>query len=246
VHYNMGGIPCNYHGEVVTLGADGNPDQVVPGLFAVGEAACVSVHGANRLGSNSLIDLVVFGRATGFRLKELITPGTAHDELPKDSADFALGRLDHFRHAKGARPTAQLRAEMQKTMQKHAAVFRDGALMAEGVKLLDATNKALADVGVSDRSLIWNSDLIETLELDNLMAQAVVTMNSAENRKESRGAHAHEDFPDRNDAGWMKHTVAWFEGWGGSGGAVKIDYRPVHEYTLTDDAEYIKPKKRVY
>ena len=173
VHYNMGGIPCNYHGEVVTIGPDGNPDHVVPGLFAVGEAACVSVHGANRLGSNSLIDLVVFGRATGFRLKELIKPGTAHAELPKDSADLALGRLDHFRNAKGSSPTAEVRAEMQKTMQKHAAVFRDSALMAEGVELLAATNKRMADVRVTDRSLIWNSDLIETLELDNLMAQAL-------------------------------------------------------------------------
>ena len=246
VHYNMGGIPCNYHGEVVTIGPDGNPDHVVPGLFAVGEAACVSVHGANRLGSNSLIDLVVFGRATGFRLKETIKPGTAHDELPGGSADMALTRLDHFRNAKGGSPTAQVRADMQKTMQKHAAVFRDSALMAEGVSLLAETNKRLQDVNVTDRSLIWNSDLIETLELDNLMAQAVVTMNSAENRKESRGAHAHEDFPERDDANWMKHTVGWFEGWGGNGGAVKIDYRPVHEYTLTDDIEYIKPKKRVY
>ncbi|MFC3097626.1 succinate dehydrogenase flavoprotein subunit [Alteraurantiacibacter palmitatis] len=246
VHYNMGGIPCNYHGEVVTIGPDGNPDHVVPGLFAVGEAACVSVHGANRLGSNSLIDLVVFGRATGFRLKETIKPGTAHDELPGGSADMALTRLDHFRHAKGGSPTAQVRAEMQKTMQKHAAVFRDSALMAEGVSLLAETNKRMQDIHVTDRSLIWNSDLIETLELDNLMAQAVVTMNSAENRKESRGAHAHEDFPERDDVNWMKHTVAWFEGWGGNGGMGRIDYRPVHEYTLTDDIEYIKPKKRVY
>jgi succinate dehydrogenase / fumarate reductase, flavoprotein subunit len=246
VHYNMGGIPCNYHGEVVTIGPDGNPDHVVPGLFAVGEAACVSVHGANRLGSNSLIDLVVFGRATGFRLKETIPLGQAHDELPKDSADLALTRLDHFRNAKGGSPTAAVRADMQKTMQKHAAVFRDTALLSEGVSLMAETNKRMQDIHVSDRSLIWNSDLIETLELDNLMAQAVVTMNSAANRKESRGAHAHEDFPDRNDAEWMKHTAAWFEGWGGSGGEVRIDYRPVHEYTLTDDIEYIKPKKRVY
>ena len=251
VHYNMGGIPCNYHGEVVTLGPDGNPDHVVPGLFAVGEAACVSVHGANRLGSNSLIDLVVFGRATGFRLKELIKPGTAHDELPADSADLALGRLDHFRHADGGSSTAEVRKDMQQTMQKHAAVFRDSALLAEGKEMLATVNKRMQDLKVYDRSLIWNSDLIETLELDNLMAQAVVTMNSAENRKESRGAHAHEDYPDRNDAEWMKHTVAWFEGWGGGaqgsgGGDVKIDYRPVHEYTLTDDIEYIKPKKRVY
>ena len=246
VHYNMGGIPCNYHGEVVTIGADGNPDSVVPGLFAVGEAACVSVHGANRLGSNSLIDLVVFGRATGFRLKEIIKPGTAHQELGSDSADFALTRLDHFRHANGSVATAELRKDMQQTMQKHAAVFRDGALMAEGVSKLADINKRMVDIKVHDRSLIWNSDLIETLELDNLMAQAVVTMSSAENRKESRGAHAHEDFPDRDDAQWMKHTAAWFDGWGGNGGMGRIDYRPVHEYTLTDDVEYIKPKKRVY
>ncbi|WP_114520121.1 succinate dehydrogenase flavoprotein subunit [Altererythrobacter sp. ZODW24] len=246
VHYNMGGIPCNYHGEVVTIGKDGNADTVVPGLFAVGEAACVSVHGANRLGSNSLIDLVVFGRATGHRLKELIKPGTAHDGLPADSADMALARIDHFRHAQGGSPTAEIRGEMQKTMQKHAAVFRDSKLLSEGVDMMAKTNKRMEDIHVSDRSLIWNSDLIETLELDNLMAQASVTMASAENRKESRGAHSHEDFPDRDDKKWMKHTAAWFEGWGGKGGKMKIDYRPVHEYTLTDDAEYIKPKKRVY
>ncbi|WP_128892796.1 succinate dehydrogenase flavoprotein subunit [Erythrobacter sp. HKB08] len=246
VHYNMGGIPCNYHGEVVTIGPDGNPDHVVPGLFAVGEAACVSVHGANRLGSNSLIDLVVFGRATGHRLRDILKGGVSQAELPADSADFALSRVDHFRNAKGGSPTAAIRADMQKTMQKHAAVFRDSALMSEGVKLLAQENKRMQDIHVSDRSLIWNTDLLETLELDNLMAQAVVTMSSAENRKESRGAHAHEDFPDRDDKNWMKHTAAWFEGWGGKGGDVKIDYRPVHEYTLTDDIEYIKPKKRVY
>ncbi|MXO61864.1 succinate dehydrogenase flavoprotein subunit [Altererythrobacter oceanensis] len=246
VHYNMGGIPTNYHGEVVTIGDDGNPETVVPGLFAVGEAACVSVHGANRLGSNSLIDLVVFGRATGHRLKELIKPGTSHDELPSDSAEMSLTRLDHFRNAKGGSPTAAIRTEMQQSMQKHCAVFRDSALLSEGVEQLKAVNKRMEDVDVIDRSLIWNTDLVETLELDNLMAQANVTIASAENRKESRGAHAHEDFPDRNDGEWMKHTAAWFEGWGGKGGGVRIDYRPVHEYTLTDDVEYIKPKKRVY
>jgi len=246
VHYNMGGIPTNYHGEVVTIGADGNPETIVPGLFAVGEAACVSVHGANRLGSNSLIDLVVFGRAAGHRLKELIKPGTSHAELPKDSADLSLTRLDHFRNAKGGSPTAEVRTEMQRNMQTHCAVFRTDELMAEGKAQLAKTYERMNDLHVSDNSLIWNSDLVETMELDNLIAQATVTLHSAHNRKESRGAHAHEDFPDRNDAEWMKHTATWFNGWGGKGGEVKLDYRPVHEYTLTDDAEYIKPKKRVY
>jgi succinate dehydrogenase / fumarate reductase flavoprotein subunit len=245
VHYNMGGIPCNYWGEVMTV-KDGNPETIVPGLFAVGEAACVSVHGANRLGSNSLIDLVVFGRATGHRLKELVKPGAPHKPLPADSADFAIGRVDHFRFAKGGSPTAAVRTEMQKNMQKHCAVFRDTALLDEGKTLLSATYKRMEDLHVTDRSLIWNTDLIETLELDNLISQASCTIHGASNRKESRGAHAHEDFPNRDDSNWMKHTVTWFDGWGGKGGDVKIDYRPVHEYTLTDEAKYIEPKARVY
>ncbi|QNE31777.1 succinate dehydrogenase flavoprotein subunit [Sphingomonas sp. NBWT7] len=245
VHYNMGGIPTNYHGEVVQL-KNGDPDAIVPGLFAVGEAACVSVHGANRLGSNSLIDLVVFGRATGLRLKDTLKQNTPHNPLPKGSEEMSLARLDHFRNAAGSAPTSRIRAEMQKTMQRHAAVFRDSELLAGGVTKMDAIYQSMQDIGIKDRSLVWNTDLVETLELDNLISQAVVTMRCAENRKESRGAHMHEDFPERDDANWMKHTTATFEGWGGKGGACAIDYRPVHDYTLTDDIEYIKPKKRVY
>jgi succinate dehydrogenase / fumarate reductase flavoprotein subunit len=245
VHYNMGGIPTNFHGEVVTI-RDGDPDSVVPGLFAVGEGACVSVHGANRLGSNSLIDLVVFGRAAGLRLGETVTAGAAQPDLPKDGSDLALKRLDTFRFAKGGSPTAAIRVEMQREMQAHCAVFRTEEILREGVDKLAQTYARMADVQVSDRSLIWNTDLIETLELDNLIAQASVTIHGALNRTESRGAHAREDHPERDDKNWMKHSCAWFDGWGGKGGAVRIDYRPVHDYTLTDEIEYIKPKARVY
>ena len=246
VHYTMGGIPTNYHGEVVTL-RDGNPDAIVPGLFAVGEAACVSVHGANRLGSNSLIDLVVFGRAAGLRLAEVLKPGTLRQPLPKEAGELALTRLDRFRNADGGSPTAVIREQMQRTMQADCSVFRTEATLAEGMAKMDQVVARMADVKVSDRSLIWNSDLVETLELDNMLSQALVTMHCAANRKESRGAHMREDHPERDDASWMKHTIASFQGWGGNSVAnVRIDYRPVHEFTLTDDAEYIKPKARVY
>ncbi len=241
VHYNMGGLQTNYHGEVVTL-KNGEPDTVVPGLMAVGEAACVSVHGANRLGSNSLIDLVVFGRAAAHRAGEIVKPGSKHKDLGKDAGDNSIALLDHYRNAKGGTPTAQIRANMQRTMQSNCAVFRTGEVLVEGKELIKQVWDQMADIRVTDRSLVWNSDLIETIELDNLIRQAMVTMYSAENRKESRGAHAREDFPDRDDANWMKHTLSWLD----DAGNVTIDYRPVHTYTLTDDVSYIEPKARVY
>ncbi|MGZ5864582.1 MAG: succinate dehydrogenase flavoprotein subunit [Xanthobacteraceae bacterium] len=242
VHYNMGGIATNYHGEALTK-KGGDPDTIIPGLMALGEAGCVSVHGANRLGSNSLIDLVVFGRAAGLRCAELIQPNDKHPDLPSDSADLALARLDRVRHASGATPTAELRANMQGVMQENCAVFRTGEVLEEGSKKIHEVMAGASDIKVFDRSLIWNTDLVESLEFDNLIAQAVVTMDSAVNRKESRGAHAREDFPNRDDQNWMKHTLAWL---GPKNAKVTIDYRPVHTYTMTNDIAYIEPKARVY
>nr|VFK62895.1 MAG: succinate dehydrogenase subunit A [Candidatus Kentron sp. UNK]VFK70653.1 MAG: succinate dehydrogenase subunit A [Candidatus Kentron sp. UNK] len=241
VHYNMGGIPTNFHGEVVTI-RDGNPDAVVPGLMAIGECACVSVHGANRLGSNSLLDIVVFGRAASLRCAELIKPGQRHATIKGDSEKAALDRFDKLRNANGSTPTARIRQDMQRIMQNNAAVFRTQETLDEGVKLIAEVWESMQDIKVSDRSLIWNSDLVETLELDNLMRQAIITMHGARNRLESRGAHAREDYPDRDDDNWHKHTVAWID----ETGVPRIDYRPVHMYTLTDDMDVVPPKARVY
>ncbi|WP_425906457.1 succinate dehydrogenase flavoprotein subunit [Nitrobacter sp. TKz-YC02] len=241
VHYNMGGIPTNFHGEVVTK-KNGDDNAVVPGLMAVGEAACVSVHGANRLGSNSLIDLVVFGRAAAQRCAEKLTAKDKQPDLPANSSEMALGRLDKFRYASGGTPTARLRENMQRVMQANCAVFRTRDILTEGQKLIHEVYEGSADIAVFDRSLVWNTDLMETMEYDNLISQAVVTMDSAANRTESRGAHAREDYPDRDDQNWMKHTLVRLS----DHGLTTIDYRPVHDYTMSNDVQYIPPKARVY
>jgi len=241
VHYNMGGVPTNYHGEALRP-TDADPDAICPGLMAVGECGCASVHGANRLGTNSLLDLVVFGRAAALRAAEKIKPGSAHPPLPKNGADLALSRLDRLRHAKGDRRTSEIRLDMQKTMQSNAAVFRTQEVLEAGCRKIDQVWDSLADIQVSDRSLIWNSDLVEALELENLLICAKASLYSAEARKESRGAHARDDCPERDDATWMKHSLAKVD----ERGQVMLSYRPVHTYTLTNEAEYIEPKARVY
>ncbi|TAH36166.1 MAG: succinate dehydrogenase flavoprotein subunit [Alphaproteobacteria bacterium] len=241
VHYNMGGIPTNYHGEVVRPTPQ-NPDAVVPGLMAIGEAACVSVHGANRLGTNSLLDIVVFGRAAAIRAKETMRPNQPHAPLPANASDLAISRLDKMRHANGKLSSSVIRENMQRAMQRHAAVFRNSKSLDEGVVKIQDIAQSIRDIKVSDRSLVWNSDLVEALELENLLAQAIVTLTSAQARPESRGAHAHEDYPERDDKDWMKHTVTWCD----DKNRVKIAYRPVHMNTLSNDIQPIPPKKRVY
>jgi succinate dehydrogenase / fumarate reductase, flavoprotein subunit len=240
VHYNMGGIPTNYYGEVISK-SENNKDVIVPGLMAVGEAACVSVHGANRLGSNSLIDLVVFGRAAAMRAAELVKPNSKHEKISENDTQKSLSRFDKLRNANGSTSTAKLRDQMQRTMQSKCAVFRDEKILKQGLADIKKPWQGIEDIVVKDKSLIFNTDLVETLEFDNLIRQAMVTMASAENRKESRGAHSREDFKERDDEKWMKHTLAWQDG-----EKVKIDYRNVHNFTLSNEVQYFPPKARVY
>ncbi len=241
VHYNMGGIPTNPMGEVLRPTAD-DPDQVCPGLMAIGEAACASVHGANRLGTNSLLDLIVFGRAAALRAAEVIKPGAAHKTLDAEGVDHALSRLDRLRNASGSLKTSEIRLTMQRAMQDNAAVFRTREILDEGCRKIDDVWKSLSDIQINDHSLIWNTDLVEALELENLMACAKTTMVSAQARQETRGAHAREDFPTRDDENWMKHTLSGLDG----AGKVTLTYRPVHTYTLSEDVDYIEPEERVY
>jgi len=241
VHYNMGGIPTNYHGEVVNP-TKKDPDAIVPGLMAIGEAACVSVHGANRLGTNSLLDLVVFGRAAALRARDTINPNEPTAPLKENSGLEALERFDKVRNADGKTLTASLRLELQKSMQGHCAVFRDDKILSAGVKAVGSVADKFKDLKVVDRSLIWNTDLVEALELQNLIEQAQVTVASALNRQESRGAHARDDFANRDDKTWMKHTISYLDG----KGKVALSYRPVHMYTLTSDVDVVPPQKRVY